>query len=128
MIVENKIPTKMVVTDYPFKFPSAEDFAKTMVSLVGGQMIPTLRWANGIVFYYCDAAHESETLWKLTLDGTRVVHDIRWAEMTEYKKTIKIEGFNIEVPILDVSSDKMTTAIVEAFVNLYKDLEVKDNE
>ena len=92
---------------------SFDDLIKlTSLGIQPGGLAGPLKWAEGIIFRNSGMPPTDEVI-KEQLQGTVHWNLVEWALMPVYEKVILIRDINAKIPIIDVSTNTILSAVAK---------------
>jgi hypothetical protein len=98
-------PPKQLIILECTRYPSIEALAKVIAVIISSGETVILKWAEGVAFMYTYLQPSTQDLIGELLNGRVYWSDVFYAEMPEYKPTIRVG--TLDVPIIDVSPDPL---------------------
>ena len=94
-------PPKQLIILECTRYPSIEALAKIIAVVISSGESVIMKWAEGVAFMYTHLQPTTEDLMSEFLKGRIYWSDVIYAEMPEYKQTIRVGS--MDIPIIDVS-------------------------
>jgi hypothetical protein len=98
-------PPKQLIILECTRYPSIEALARVIAVIISTGETVILKWAEGVAFMYTYLQPSTQDLISELLNGRVYWSDVFYAEMPEYKPTIRVG--TLDVPIIDVSPDPL---------------------
>jgi len=98
-------PPKQLIILECTRYPSMEAFAKVVAVVISAGESVILKWAEGVVFSYTFLSPTTEDLMNELLKGRVYWSDVLYAEMPEYKQSIRVG--TLDIPVIDVSPNPL---------------------
>lgn len=98
-------PPKQLIILECTRYPSIEALAKIIAVVISAGESVIMKWAEGVAFMYTHLQPTTEELMSEFLKGRVYWSDVIYAEMSEYKQTIRVGTFDI--PVIDVSPNPL---------------------
>lgn len=98
-------PPKQLIILECTRYPSMEALAKIIAVVISSGEPVIIKWAEGVAFIYTLLQPTTEDLMNEFLKGRVYWSDVIYAEMPEYKQTIRVGTFDI--PVIDVSPNPL---------------------
>ena len=98
-------PPKQLIILECTRYPSIEALAKIISVVISAGESVIMKWAEGVAFMYTNLQPTTEDLMREFLKGRVYWSDVIYAEMSEYKQTIRVGTFDI--PVIDVSPNPL---------------------
>lgn len=102
-IVSN--PPKQLIILECTRYPSLEALARVIAVVISAGESVILKWAEGVAFMYTYLQPTTEDLMNELLKGRVYWTDVIFAEMPEYKQTIRVG--TLDIPVIDVSPNPL---------------------
>jgi len=93
-------PKELVILECT-RYPSLDALAKVIAVVMSAGEPIILKWAEGVAFMYTHLQPSTEDLISEFLKGRVYWSDVIYAEMPEYKQTIRVG--TLDIPVIDVS-------------------------
>ena len=97
-------PKELIILECT-RYPSMEALAKIIAVVISSGECVIIKWAEGVAFIYTLLQPTTEDLMNEFLKGRVYWSDVIYAEMPEYKQTIRVGTFDI--PVIDVSPNPL---------------------
>jgi glutamate racemase len=98
-------PPKQLIILECTHYPSMEALARIIAVVISSGESVIIKWAEGVAFIYTLLQPTTEDLMNEFLKGRVYWSDVIYAEMPEYKQTIRVGTFDI--PVIDVSPNRL---------------------
>jgi len=98
-------PPKQLIILECTRYPSIEALAKVIAVVISAGESVILKWAEGVAFMYTYLQPTTEDLMSELLKGRVYWTDVIFAEMPEYKQTIRVG--TLDIPVIDVSPNPL---------------------
>jgi len=98
-------PPKQLIILECTHYPSMETLAKVIAVVISSGEPVIMKWAEGIVFMYTHLQPTTGDLMSEFIKGRVYWSEVIYAEMPEYKQTIRVGTFDI--PVIDVSPNPL---------------------
>jgi hypothetical protein len=98
-------PPKQLIILECTRYPSIDALAKIVAVVISTGESVIMKWADGVAFLYTPLQPTTEDLMSEFLKGRVYWSDVIYAEMPEYKQTIRVGTF--DVPVIDVSPNPL---------------------
>lgn len=98
-------PPKQLIILECTRYPTIEALAKVIAVVISAGELVILKWAEGVAFMYTYLQPSTEDLVSELLKGRVYWSDVIFAEMPEYKQTIRV-GI-LDIPVIDVSPNPL---------------------
>jgi len=98
-------PPKQLIILECTRFPTVEALAKVVAVVISAGESVILKWAEGVVFSYTHLPPTTQDLMNELLKGRVYWSDVIYAEMPEYKQTIRVS--TLDIPVIDVSPNPL---------------------
>jgi hypothetical protein len=98
-------PPKQLIILECTRYPSIEALAKVIAVVISTGESVIMKWAEGVAFMYTPLQPTTEDLMSEFLKGRVYWSDVIYAEMPDYKQTIRVGTF--DVPVIDVSPNPL---------------------
>jgi len=98
-------PPKQLIILECTRYPSMEALAKIIAVVISSGEFVIIKRAEGVAFIYTLLQPTTEDLMNEFLKGRVYWSDVIYAEMPEYKQTIRVGTFDI--PVIDVSPNTL---------------------
>lgn len=98
-------PPKQLIILECTRYPSIDALAKIVAVVVSTGESVIMKWAEGVAFLYTPLQPTTEDLMNEFLKGRVYWADVIYAEMPEYKQSIRVGAF--DVPVIDVSPNPL---------------------
>ncbi len=86
-------------------YPSADALARVIGIVISAGESVILKWAEGIVFMNTVLQPSSDELIAELVKGKMYWSEVYYAEMPEYKQTIRVS--TLDIPVIDVSPNPL---------------------
>jgi len=87
------------------RYPSADALARVIAIVISAGESVILKWAEGVVFMNTVLQPTSDELLAELLKGRMYWSEVYYAEMPEYKQTIRVG--TLDIPVIDVSPNPL---------------------
>jgi len=94
-------PPKQLIILECTRYPSIDALAKVIAVVMSAGEPIILKWAEGVAFMYTHLQPTTDDLITEFLKGRVYWSDVIYAEMPEYKQTIRVG--TLDIPVIDVS-------------------------
>jgi len=98
-------PPKQLIILECTRYPSLEGLAKVIAVIISAGESVILKWAEGVAFMYTHLQPTTEDLMSELLKGRVYWTEVYYAEMPEYKQTIRVG--TLDIPVIDVSPNPL---------------------
>lgn len=98
-------PVKELVILECAHYPSADALAKVIAIVISAGESVILKWAEGVVFMYTVLQPTSDDLLAELLKGRMYWSEVYYAELPEYRQTIRVG--TLDIPVIDVSPNPL---------------------
>jgi len=98
-------PPKQLIILECTRYPSIEALAKVIAIVISAGESVILKWAEGVAFMYTYLQPSTEELVSELLKGRVYWTDVIFAEMPEYKQTVRVS--TLDIPVIDVSPNPL---------------------
>jgi hypothetical protein len=98
-------PPKQLIILECTRYPTIEALAKVIAVVISAGEAVILKWAEGIAFMYTHLQPTTEDLMSELLKGRMYWTEVYYAEMPEYKQTIRVG--TLDIPVIDVSPNPL---------------------
>jgi hypothetical protein len=98
-------PPKQLIILECTRYPSIEALAKVLAVILSSGKTIILKWAEGVAFMYTSLQPTTQDLISELLKGKVYWSELVYAEMPEYKPTIRVS--TLDVPVIDVSPNPL---------------------
>jgi len=98
-------PPKQLIILECTHYPSIDALAKVIAVVISTGESVILKWAEGVAFMYTPLQPTTEDLMSELLKGRVYWSDVFYAEMPEYKQTIRVG--TLDIPIIDVTPNPL---------------------
>ncbi len=98
-------PPKQLIILECTRYPSIESLAKVIAVFLSAGESVIMKWAEGVAFMYTALQPTTEDLMSEFLEGRVYWSEVIFAEMPEYKQTIRVGA--LDVPVIDVSPNPL---------------------
>lgn len=98
-------PPKQLIILECISYPSVDALAKVVAVVISVGEAVILKWAEGVVFTYTSLPPTNEDLISELLKGRVYWSDVLYAEMREYKQTIRVG--TLDIPVVDMSPNPL---------------------
>jgi len=98
-------PPKQLIILECTRFPTIEALAKVIAVVISAGESVILRWTEGVAFMYTHLQPTTEDLMSELLKGRVYWSDVVYAEMQEYKPSIRVG--TLDIPVIDVSPNPL---------------------
>ena len=98
-------PPKQLVILECTRYPSLDALAKVVAVVISAGESVILKWADGVAFMYTFLQPTTDELVSELLKGRVFWSEVYYAEMPEYKQSIRVG--TLDVPVLDMSPNPL---------------------
>jgi len=98
-------PPKQLIILECTRYPTLDALAKVIAVVISAGESVILKWAEGVAFMYTHLTPTTEGLISELLKGRVYWSDVYYAEMPEYKQTIRVG--TLDIPVIDVSPNPL---------------------
>ena len=98
-------PPKQLVILECTRYPSLDALAKVIAVVISSGETVILKWADGVAFMYTFLQPTTDELVSELLKGRVYWSEVYYAEMPEYKQSIRVG--TLDVPVLDMSPNPL---------------------
>ena len=98
-------PPKQLVILECTRYPSLDALAKVVAVVISAGESVILKWADGVAFMYTFLQPTTDELVSELLKGRVFWSEVYYAEMPEYKQTIRVG--TLDIPVLDMSPNPL---------------------
>jgi hypothetical protein len=98
-------PPKQLIILECTRYPTIDALARVIAVVISTGESIILRWAEGVAFMYTFLQPTSDDLVSELLKGHVYWSDVFYAEMPEYKQTIRVG--TLDIPVIDVSPNPL---------------------
>jgi hypothetical protein len=98
-------PPKQLVILECTRYPSLDALAKVVAVVISAGESVILKWADGVAFMYTFLQPTTDELVSELLKGRVYWSEVYYAEMPEYKQSIRVGS--LDVPVLDMSPNPL---------------------
>jgi len=98
-------PPKQLIILECTHYPTIDALAKVIAVVISAGESVILKWAEGVAFMYTHLQPTTEDLMSELLKGRVYWSEVFFAEMPEYKQTIRVG--TLDVPVIDVSPNPL---------------------
>jgi hypothetical protein len=98
-------PPKQLVILECTRYPSLDALAKVVAVVISAGESIILKWADGVAFMYTFLQPTTDELVSELLKGRVFWSEVYYAEMPEYKQSIRVG--TLDVPVLDMSPNPL---------------------
>jgi hypothetical protein len=98
-------PPKQLIILECSRYPTIDSLAKVIAVVISAGESVILKWAEGVAFMYTHLQPTTEDLIEELLKGRVYWTDVFYAEMPEYKQTIRVG--TLDIPVIDVSPNPL---------------------
>ena len=98
-------PPKQLVILECTRYPSLDALAKVVAVVISAGESVILKWADGVAFMYTFLQPTTDELVSELLKGRVFWSEVYYAEMPEYKQSIRVGS--LDVPVLDMSPNPL---------------------
>jgi hypothetical protein len=98
-------PPKQLIILECTRYPTIDALAKVIGIVISMGESVILKWAEGVAFMYTVLQPTTEDLINELLKGRVYWSEVFYAEMPEYKQTIRVG--TLDVPVIDVSPNPL---------------------
>jgi len=97
-------PKELVILECT-RYPSLDALAKVVAVVISAGESVILKWADGVAFMYTFLQPTTDELVSELLKGRVYWSEVYYAEMPEYKQSIRVGS--LDVPVLDMSPNPL---------------------
>lgn len=97
-------PEQLIILECT-RFPTVDALAKVVAVIISAGESVILKWAEGVVFSYTHLTPTTQDLMNELLKGRVYWSDVIYAEMPEYKPSIRVG--TLDIPVIDVSPNPL---------------------
>jgi len=98
-------PPKQLIILECTRYPTIESLAKVIAVVISAGESVILKWAEGVAFMYTHLTPTTEDLISELLKGRVYWTEVYYAEMPEYRQTIRVG--TLDIPVIDVSPNPL---------------------
>ena len=98
-------PPKQLIILECTRYPSIDALARILAVFMSTGESVIMKWAEGVAFMYTHLQPTTEDLMSEFLKGRIYWSEVIFAEMPQYKQTIRVGTF--DVPVIDVSPNPL---------------------
>jgi len=98
-------PPKQLIILECTRYPSIDALAKIIAVVISAGESVILKWAEGVAFSYTHLQPTTEDLMSEFVKGRVYWSEVVYAEMPEYKPTIRVG--TLDIPVIDVSPNPL---------------------
>lgn len=98
-------PPKQLVILECTRYASLDALAKVVAVVISAGESVVLKWAEGVAFMYTSLQPTTDELVSELLKGRVYWSEVYYAEMPEYKQSIRVGA--LDVPVLDMSPNPL---------------------
>ena len=98
-------PPKQLVILECTRYPTLDALARVIAVVISTGESVILKWAEGVAFMYTFLQPTTEELVSELLKGRIYWSEVYYAEMPEYKQTIRVGS--LDVPVIDMSPNPL---------------------
>lgn len=98
-------PVKELIILECAHYPTLDGLARVIAVVISAGESVILKWAEGIVFMYTVLQPTSDDLLAELLKGRMYWTEVYYAEMPEYKQTIRVS--TLDIPVIDMSPNPL---------------------
>jgi len=98
-------PPKQLVILECTRYPTLDALAKVIAIVISSGESVILKWAEGVAFMYTLLQPTTDELISELLKGRVYWSEVYYAEMPEYKQTIRVGA--LDVPVIDMSPNPL---------------------
>jgi len=98
-------PPKQLIILECTRYPTIDALAKIIAVVISTGESVILKWAEGVAFMYTHLQPTTEDLMNELLKGRMYWSEAIYAEMPEYKPTIRVG--TLDIPVIDVSPNPL---------------------
>src|SRR3989337_117906 len=98
-------PPKQLVILECTRYPSLDALAKVVAVVISAGESIILKWADGVAFMYTFLQPTTDELISELLKGRVYWSEVYYAEMPEYKQSVRVGS--LDIPVLDMSPNPL---------------------
>jgi len=97
-------PKQLIILECT-RYPTIDALARVIAVVISAGESVILKWAEGVAFMYTHLQPTTEDLLNELLKGRVYWTEVYFAEMPEYKQTIRVS--TLDIPVIDVSPNPL---------------------